>query len=394
MHTASLRSGWPAAVACAAMAIGAPVSVRAQDERDNGLPGIRIGWLEMDPRVRAQVDWREADRVRLQRAHVGVAGTLLKRIEFEIDRELTDDRAWRDVYVDVALYRPLQIKAGRFKIPFSLDRLTSATDLDFVHRTLAAEDIAPGRNLGVMAHGPIPSKRLRLKYHGGVFGHDDERGTVREVRTAAGRVSMQPVEGLTAGVSFTASRVPAGLNSLRGRTVWGDVFFPRVYVEGLRRRGEADLEWRIGPVSARSEVTLAIDERQRQGLDDEDLPDLRARAWYVSGTWLVTGERKTDEIRPHRPLPGHGIGAVEVAARLEEFRLNSRNSGLPPAPGERAATILEAGDRVWTLGVNWYLSRFVLLQANAIHERRQIGGAPLPGLRRAWGSVVRLQVEL
>jgi hypothetical protein len=45
------------------------------------------------------------------------------------------------------------------------------------------------------------------------------------------------------------------------------------------------------------------DTRIGQGIEDEDLPNVVERAWYVSGTWLVTGEHKKDTITPTRPLP-------------------------------------------------------------------------------------------
>ena len=48
-------------------------------------------------------------------------------------------------------------------------------------------------------------------------------------------------------VAVTASEVPDGLNSLRGRTSFAEQFFAPVYVNGRRFRLGLDADWRPGP---------------------------------------------------------------------------------------------------------------------------------------------------
>ena len=404
----------------AALVLAAAAPAGAQGET-GGPSSFRIGRaVQLDVRVKAQFDWRDFPKgsdanpsgvFDLHRARAAIDGTLWKRVEFQVERELRKtDEPWRDVYLDVEFHRALQVKSGRFKIPFSLDEMTGGTDLDFAYRSLAATYLAPGRDLGVMVHGTVLAKRV--KYHAGAFRQGGENIRPAERRdpqssgTLAGRVTVRPwqgargaraagaLRGLAAGASFTSGEVPEGLNSLRGRTVLGEALFPRVYVNGGRRRTGAEVEWRAGPVSVRGELMRSVDERRRQGTDGGNLPDAIARGWYWSGTWLLTGEPKKDEVRPAKPLLQGGAGAVELAARLEEFRMGSRAGIDPPSVSPRAGSILETADRVLTFGLNWYLNPYVLLQVNAIRETRERGGTAVPGQERMWSRVLRAQFEL
>lgn len=84
---------------------------------------------------------------------------------------------------------------------------------------------------------------------------------------------------------------------------------------------------------------------------------------------------------------------MELAARLEDFRMGSR-TGIATAVGPRDRSVPETGDRVWTFGVNWYLNRYVLLQANAVRERRTQESTAAPRREVLWSRVFRVQFEL
>jgi hypothetical protein len=61
----------------------------------------------------------------------------------------------------------------------------------------------------------------------------------------------------------------------------------------------------------------------------------------------------------------------------------------------RAETILSTGDKVLTLGVNWILNRWVILQINAIREHiDDVERSPVPDGGPFWNGVLRLQLEL
>jgi phosphate-selective porin len=90
------------------------------------------------------------------------------------------------------------------------------------------------------------------------------------------------------------------------------------------------------------------------------------------------------------------MGAVELAARLEELRFGSvRTGGEPPSSSPRATNILANRDRILTLGVNWYLNRFGRVTVNGTREDLQDPRrTPILGRTRFWGAVLRLQFVL
>ena len=326
------------------------------------------------------------------------------------DRDLADptrvtETSWKDVFVNVDYFDNAQVQVGRYKIPFGLDQTTSVANNDFVYRSLGASYLAPGRDTGVTLHGRF--FRRGLSYWVGIFEHDGDNARSKNIQggdeTFAARLAATPfrkvgIPGLELGGAVTVTSVSDDSfrpNGLRGRTVMTqDTFYSPVYVKGRRQRWEGDIDWNRGPLSARGEYTYVIDQRLQQGIVGEDLPDALARSWYVSGTWIVTGEEKMRPVEPAKDLFRGGIGAVEVAARFDRMWFGSVGEG-EGLRNPRAEHVLPSGDRVLTLGVNWTLNRFVKLQVNAIRERvEDAERSPVLNGAAFWSRILRLQFVL
>jgi phosphate-selective porin OprO/OprP len=377
-------------------------------------PSLRVGSkLRLDLHFKSQAEWHDfpddatgssSDIFDLHRARIGLDGRFSKYVEYQVEREMRDTkRPWRDAFVNVRPLKALEVQLGRFKIPFSLDQMTGSMNVDFAYRSLAGTYLAPGRDAGVMAHGAMLKKRL--KYEAGIFHEGGDNARVTEdvgrvnQRTIAGRIVSRPwnstrlplLHNLEVGVAFTAGQVPEGLNSLRAETIPGERLFDRVYVNGLRRRLGAELQWQPGPVSVQGEVIRVSEERRGQGIDNENLPDAVQRGWYLSGTWLITGEEKKNNINPSRPFLQGGFGALEIGARVEALAFGGGHRNEPALPGPRANRILDRKDAAWTLGMNWYLNQFVRVQANVIREET---GSVLQPRGSAWSRTLRLQFQM
>ena len=175
-----------------------------------------------------------------------------------------------------------------------------------------------------------------------------------------------------------------------------DTFYESVYVKGHRRRWEADMDWMSGPASVRAEYSWVSDDRLKQGVGDQDLPDARARSWYVSGTWVLTGEQKRRPLKAAAPFLQGGIGAIELGARYERMWFDSTPVGQDvPVRNPRAETIFPSGDRALTLGINWAPNRFVKIQVNGIREHVEDPQRnPVPNTDAFWSRVIRLQFVL
>jgi phosphate-selective porin OprO/OprP len=374
----------------------------------DGRPSLRYGDLiRIDARARFSTEMRdspaslqqpESSRFDIARRRIGASGSI-GATEFQIEREFAGTPRWRDVYADYGRFEVASIRAGQFKLPFSLDENTSSANLDFVYRSQAAS-LSPGRDQGVMFHG----RSGVLRYEAGMFAGDGDNGRDNDTRrpepvswSRAARIVVQPLrsskslmENLQAGIAFTSASLPPSYIDLSGPTALGRPFFSDDFAtQGARTRIGLEMRWRPGPFGVQSEFVRLTSERLGQSIEDTDLPPLAASAWYVQGTWIATGEKKTRGAdQPIRPVFGGGSGSLEFAARIERWRVSSGGDTLPMlAP--RAETILAHGDRAVTVGINWWLNQWLRLQANLIHDT--MSGADTSSF---WSQVVRFQFAM
>jgi phosphate-selective porin OprO/OprP len=392
-------------------------------------PSIQLGPVRLDIRFKTQLDWRtfdpEIDEDLFDRRSLrgGINGEIGDHFEFQVEHDLYDrfDESsdgkrvfggdWKDLFVKWRTFRQAEVSVGRFKVPFGREELVSFSDIDFAYRALVSTTIPPARDKGVMVGGRF--LRRGLTYEVGIFDDDGDNGRLTEPQFAVGGapedigpsfaaritgVPMRPAgeifETLRLGFALGMADVPEGLNSLRGQSVYGTVdFFEPVYVKGRRTRVGAELSYTPGPFGLNAEWMQAREERKGQGLGDVDLSDFITSGWYVSGTWLITGEDKDGFNNPRNNLFGGGIGAVEVAARLEKLQFESEDKTGPAFRNPRAEHILPNSDTSWSLGINWFPNRWVRLTVNGIREEfDDIRRTPLDNTTVFWSGIGRLQL--
>ena len=102
--------------------------------------------------------------------------------------------------------------------------------------------------------------------------------------------------------------------------------------------------------------------------------------WYLEGSWILTGESKTYQTfatnnematfnnpRVVRPFDWNSgsWGAWEVAARYSDLDLNWNEGQVGQTPAQAPVGGVRGGEeRIWTLGVNWYMNNNVLMRFN------------------------------
>jgi phosphate-selective porin OprO/OprP len=349
--------------------------------------------------LRVQNDMRETDgplpsgengfKVPLKRA--GVRGAIGRSIDFQIDRELVRDDGWRDVFVNLRWRPALNLRAGQFKLPFSLEETTGLTVLDFMYRARAARQLAPGRDPGATAYGELADGTVR--YEAGVFRKDGRNARrpdsdrVQGGRTLAARVRVQPLaraspawRTLDVGIAVMRSTLRPGVPALRARTALDATFFsPGDPVAGDRDRLGLELAWQPGPFGVKSEYIRLSDERPDTAASRAPLV---ASGWYASAACVLTGERKSAGLStPARPVHRGGLGTIEIAGRMDALRFRD---GDRPQSAVRAATA----------GVNWQLNRWVRAQFNLIRERLENPSAAPHTRLRHWHRVFRIQIVI
>jgi phosphate-selective porin OprO/OprP len=381
-------------------------------------PRIDIGDLRLDVRARLTADVRRSDApfdedeldrtVDIARRRIGLEGEFGSYVSFQIERELGDDLdPWRDVYVNYGQFEAVEVRYGKFKVPFGLDENTSSTNLDFAYRSLISSHLAPGRDIGVMVHGRLLDRVVN--YELGRFDEDGDNALSRNPVRVTGsglvawRLGVQPLRriespytDLQIALSRSTSDVPEGFPALQGDAVLGArIFEADFWVKGQRRRDGLEIRWRPGPASVKFERIRLTNERLGQGVEEEDLAPYEAEGWYLSGTFAVTGDVKADGLdNPRRPLFQGGVGAIEVAARVERITFGTTGT-TEASTSPRAETYLGNSNRVVTAGVNWYLNRWIKVQFNVIRETMSDPAqGPLPGQPSFWSRVFRFQIQM
>jgi hypothetical protein len=384
-------------------AFGGPMTSTAAGQATETAPASDSAF-EIAPRGYVQFDWRgfpdwpvtpgsgrlNLDTFRIRRARAGVDGRL-GRVSYEltVDPQDLDDTFIRDAYGRWRFSRRFELQAGQFKVPGSRDYLQSARTFDFLERPALAQIAAAGRDLGGMVLGDLGS----VEYQAGVFAGDGRGRGSRAGLTSAGRVVWELVRGFEIGGYASLGRTDAvdelAANGLDGRTSSGYRFFDRVYVDGRRTRFGGDVEWSPGRWRLTGEALGVSDSRDGQGLDFEDLPNVRTIGWSLS-VLRQFGRRTQGQ-------PRERLREVDVGVRVEGLAFDDAG----PDTGRdstrlRATDIRARAARSATATASWQPTRWSRILVNAgVDTFSDARSAPEAGRRGGyWTAGTRLQVEI
>jgi phosphate-selective porin OprO/OprP len=343
---------------------------------------VMLDYDTAEPGARALGGAKLLNRLLVRRARLDVTGTLFNWVGVKVEGDFAEGISLKDAYLELRFFREASVRGGQFKVPFSLEELTSSRFIDFVERSVINE-LAPAREQGAMLYGSL--LQGVLGYQLGVFnGVPEEAVETNNSKDVAGRLVLQPfrntsiglLKGLQLGGSFTWG--PDHITSAQGRTGARTdprfAYFVTQPTRGDRTRFGGDLAWLWGPASVKFEYAEQHSDRNDCGVlvsgrcaGGADLDEIVARGFYVSGTFLVTGETKplNGPVIPRRnfsPLGGPiGPGAWELGLRYAQLKFRSDdpvdfldgNTVNGITGGGRTA---ENGVGALTAGVNWYLN--------------------------------------
>lgn len=336
------------------------------------------------------------DRMEVRRARLGVKGQIAKDFKYEIigdfgvaasssvsttgtaDSGMSNQLTGTDVaYFDYVGFKPVQVRVGRFKMPFSLEQLTSSNNIDTIERSLMGQvegEFVPAKETGAMLYGnpmsgftwAVASSRQR--------GNADATTSTGDY---IGRVTANFAEltdnkdyiahlGLAAstGEVISGTRLASGRSEAREH----DKFYEAsTTLSGVTTRN------RIG-----TEAALAFKGFKIQGemfnikYDDSTATDKEFKGYYAQGVWNITGESHNYSnssgtfggIKPNSLFTMNGgTGAVQLVVRFSEFDASNAGLGL-----RTAQTISTKTDKAnsWTYGVNWVLNENARVMLNYI----------------------------
>jgi phosphate-selective porin len=123
---------------------------------------------------------------------------------------------------------------------------------------------------------------------------------------------------------------------------------------------------------------------------------VKARSWYLSGAWVMTGERKKGHIAPERALFRGGGGALELVARVEALTFDDVSYPGTAFEFPKTLKLLGNSDHATTIGLNWYLNPYMRFQGDVVTEAlADPSRSPAPSTNGRFTSIViRMQVNL
>lgn len=289
-------------------------------------------------------------------------GTLFDHFDFRLMPDFgSGSTTLQDAYIDINYWPEAKLRFGKFKPPVGLERLQSATALNFVERGLPTL-LVPNRDVGVQLFGDLGGETF--SYALGVFNGVRDGGSadldVGDGKDFAARLFTHPfknseheyLQGLGFGVSGTYGDSEEGLPSYR--SAGQNRFFTYAAdatPDGNQYRISPQGYYYYGPFGLLGEYVLSSQEVKRGGATNRFENDAR----QIQATYVLTGEDASYKgVKPKKPFSWKdgSWGAWEIAARYGALNVDGDVFGLAYADATRSADQTEE----WGVGVNWYLN--------------------------------------
>ena len=337
---------------------------------------------------RVQLDYRNfADDIfpntfDVRRAYLGAYGRFFNDFTFEVTADFAQTTASQlDVaWLNWGAYQGLQLRAGQFKMPMSLEELTSSRFIDFQERSFV-NSFVPAKERGVMLHGtPFTGWFYGVALSNGQGKNNNEVSNTADDFDVIARLGVNVAEMLqqkdmvihVAG-AYSKGDLPTATTGATGnmfalRTEGRGVTFFQVAnstitgddVSRERMLGELSLAW--GPIKAQGEyITVNLSGTNVGGVDyDRDIT-----AAYAELMWLISGETYASAYRNGaygRIVPKTNFslkdgtwGAFEIGVRFSQFDGEDFTTGNPAGTGVLGAGFTNKAE-AWTVGLKWIMN--------------------------------------
>lgn len=152
----------------------------------------------------------------IRRARVDLKGSVTPYFSYRLQADLVDKPKMIDAYGEIKLSDYFSITAGQFKIPFSMENLTSSNKLEMIDRSQVVEALVArskdvignqnGRDIGIQVSGTFLKVKDMpvIEYRLGVFNGSgiNVADTANNEKDITGRLILTPVKGFSLGGSF------------------------------------------------------------------------------------------------------------------------------------------------------------------------------------------------
>ncbi len=296
-----------------------------------------------------------ADTFDIRRARIGIKYKFGKYYSGEIVANTVGTSGSADVldvgYLDVAWFEKAKFRFGQFKMPFSLEQLTSSNNIDFIERSFV-DSMIPAKERGIQVFGePVPGTTYALALSNGNiatgstanFGAETDnrvdnkdligRATVNFAELMKNKEAVFHLGGAFSVGDNPGSANPLGNNSSstfrtesRGLTYFVQPNFGLANSNDKtidRRRMGLEFAAASGPFKVQTQYVKV--DHSFLGVDAD------IKTYYVEALWTLTGEKHADRykagafggIKPNNEFDASTFsgGAWEIGARYSAIDL-------------------------------------------------------------------------
>ena len=305
-----------------------------------------------------------------RRARFGIRGQFAKDFKYQLlanfgasDGFSSTSSTADEMWVNWAANPEMQFQFGLFKMPFSLEQMTSSNNLDFMERSLVGQndsELIPAKETGFMLHGiPKPGLTYALALSRGKSNKSaefDGFDYIGRVTTNIAELTGSKAYTAHLGAAYSTGEIKSGVIPVSGRTEsrMQSAWFTGSALSGATTRTRQGLE-----------AAFAYNAFKVQGehfqfnYDPATGNDQKINGYYVQAVYNLTGESHAYKdgafgwIKPINSIDKGGRGAWQVGVRMSEF--DASDITVATGKANRATAM--------TYGVTWFATdnlRFML----------------------------------
>ncbi|MFV0554430.1 MAG: OprO/OprP family phosphate-selective porin [Mangrovibacterium sp.] len=320
--------------------------------------------------------FRFSNGIIIRRARFAVKATLYHNWFSELDFDFAyNEVEIKDMFIGYKFNDHISIKAGNFKEPMSMERMTSSKYITSAERPMAVDAFAAGRSVGIAA----TAWNDHWWVSGGFFGEQTnilhkEKNRGNSGYAFTGRAAVSPINNESTTIhigAYGTYRTPDALGQ-EDRFVQFRCF-PESRVD--RRRfvrteeianvnhyttSAMELAFRHEKWLLQGEYIFTNLSRYKYvGRNKVDLDNATFDGWYCTASYAIFGKNRTyspEDAEFETANPAPKTGNLELAARVSAINLNDFH--------EKTAVITGGSALNYTAALNWYPNRNVLIGFN------------------------------
>jgi phosphate-selective porin OprO/OprP len=343
----------------------------------------------------------------IRRARLGAKGQFMKDFKYEIqgtygaaDNGMTEGSTIVDVaYMDYAANPAIQFRAGKFKMPFSLEQLTSSNHIDFMERSMANQnegEYVPAKETGAMLFGsPMSGTSYGLALSRGRANKDalhDSTDVIGRVTGNLAKLAGNDEFVAHIGYGFSSGIIKSAVattpQSARDESRENNNFFaPTAALPSTVHRSRQDMEYAFvyKTVKAQGEY-FTINYKE-----DTTALDKSVKINYNELLWNITGESHNYDnakgifgwIKPSTPFSSNGgLGAWQLGLRYTKF--DASDFAVSAGKSNTANAL--------TYGLNWYMNDNVRFMLNYVDTKFDTAVGTAAGVTNNKAVMMRSQI--